>query len=152
MIGVRAVAAAVTMALVAPAVAHEVLHEVRRGRAIALRAWFPDGETLAYVQAEVYSPADEKIPYWKGRTDRSGWLSFVPNVAGRWRVRIVDSTGHGLETSVDVSSEDLAGEARDAGPAGGVRSAAVLLRPAVGVALIAAIFGFIWLRGRRRSK
>ena len=124
---------------------------MQRGRAVAVQAWFPDGEGLAYVQAEVFSPADRKIPYWKGRTDRNGWLAFVPDVPGRWRVRIVDATGHGLDTLVDV---------RPGGrPGGGFRGRAGLGRldaglrapPVVGVALIAAIFGFLYLRGRRKG-
>ncbi len=152
---IRAVAILATVSLAvarpAPAAAHEVLHEVRRGNAVAIRAWFPDGETLAYVPAEVYSPADAAVPYWKGRTDRNGWLAFVPDVAGKWRVRIVDSTGHGLDTSVDVRAADVAGNA-EAGPSGSAPAATAVLRPVVGVLLVAGIFGFLWrLRGRRRS-
>jgi nickel transport protein len=131
-----------------PAVAHEVLHEVQRGRAVAVRAWFPDGESLAYVQAEVFSPADEKVPYWKGRTDRNGWLAFVPDTPGKWRVRILDATGHGLDTHVDVAAPGAAGAS--SGPAPGAGVAALAIRPIAGVALIAALFGFLYLRGRRK--
>jgi nickel transport protein len=137
----------VALSLAMPARAHEVLHEVKRDRAVAVRAWFPDGESLAYVQAEVFSPADPAIPHWKGRTDRNGWLAFVPDVPGPWRVRIVDSTGHGLEATVDVPAP---GAAAGAIPSG-VASAAFVLRPLLGVALIAAIFVFLYLRGRRRA-
>lgn len=136
------------------AIAHGVLHEVERGRAVAVRARFHDGESLADLQAEVFSPADGKVPHWKGRTDRNGWLAFVPNVPGKWRVRIVDSTGHGLDTTVEVSAPDVAPVA--AGSATGTASAgatslASVFRPVVGVALIAAIFGFLVLRRRRRA-
>jgi nickel transport protein len=151
---VRSASVLLALALIAatsPAFAHEVLHEVRRGRAVAVHAWFPDGESLAYVQAEVFSPADGKIPYWKGRTDRNGWLAFVPDVPGSWRVRIVDATGHGLDTLVDVAPE--AGPAAASGDGAGKRAStlAFALRPVAGVALIAAIFGFLYLRGRRKS-
>jgi nickel transport protein len=129
-----------------PAIAHEVLHEVERGRATAVRAWFHDGESLADLQAEVFSPADGKVPYWKGRTDRNGWLAFVPNVPGKWRVRIVDSTGHGLDTTVEVAAGSAAGTA----PAG-ASSLGSVLRPVVGAAIIAVIFGFLYLRGRRKA-
>jgi nickel transport protein len=142
-----ALLAGVALSLAMPARAHEVLHEVKRDRAVAVRAWFPDGESLAYVQAEVFSPADPAIPHWKGRTDRNGWLAFVPDVPGPWRVRIVDSTGHGLDATVDVPAP---GAAAGAIPSG-VASAAFVLRPLLGVALIAAIFGFLYLRGRRRA-
>ena len=140
------------LGLPAVPVAHEVLHEVQHGRAVAVHAWFPDGESLAYVQAEVFSPADGKIPYWKGRTDRNGWLAFVPDVPGQWRVRIVDSTGHGLDTTVEVAPPGTLGSApggaAGAGPSG-MASLGLVLRPVLGVALIAAIFGFLYLRGRR---
>jgi len=153
-----ACAAALTLAVgLAPhsARAHEILHEVERGRAVALRAYFTDGEPLAYAQAEVYSPADPKSPHWKGRTDRNGWLAFVPDVAGTWRVRVVDATGHGIDTGVEVAlPAGLAGPA--APPDGGARSGGIatigfVLRPVVGVALIAAVFGALYLYRRRRS-
>jgi nickel transport protein len=139
--------------------AHEVLHEVQRGRAVAVRVWFPDGEPLAYVQAEVFSPADAKVPHWKGRTDRNGWLAFVPDVAGRWRVRVVDATGHGLDTEVDVAGTGAApgapaeaADGRGEGAPPALPAAVFALRPVVGVALVAAIFGTLYLvRRRRRS-
>ena len=96
-----ALAALVALAA-APAAAHETLHEVERGRAIAVKAWFADGELLAYTAYEVYSPADPRIPWQKGRTDRSGWLAFVPDVPGGWRVRVIDETGHGLDLQVEA--------------------------------------------------
>jgi nickel transport protein len=142
-------AAAACLSLPLGARAHEVLHEVNRGRAVAVRAWVPDGESLAYAQAEVFSPADASVPYWKGRTDRNGWLAFVPDVPGPWRVRIVGSTGHGLDTRVEVAAPGANGAAADAAPSGGA-ALALVLRPVVGVALIAAIFGFLYLRARRR--
>jgi len=149
------VAAIALLALPAAARAHEVLHEVQRGRAVAVHAWFPDGESLAYVPAEVFSPADGKIPYWKGRTDRNGWLAFVPDVPGSWRVRVIDSTGHGLDTTVAVpawgTSESAPARAAGAEPSG-VASLAFVFRPVLGVALIAAIFGLLFLRGRRSKK
>jgi nickel transport protein len=152
---VRSAGALLVLALIAatsPALAHEVLHEVQRERAVAVHAWFPDGESLAYVQAEVFSPADGKIPYWKGRTDRNGWLAFVPDAPGSWRVRIVDSTGHGLDTVVEVAPETGPAAASGGGAGKGASTLAFALRPVAGVALIAAIFGFLYLRGRRRSR
>jgi nickel transport protein len=149
-----AVAWLALLGVATPAIAHEVLHEVERGRATAVRAWFHDGASLADLQAEVFSPADGKVPYWKGHTDRNGWLAFVPDVPGKWRVRIVDSAGHGLDTTVEVAAPVAApvaeGSVTETAPAGATSLASVL-RPVVGVALIAAIFGFLYLRGRRRA-
>jgi nickel transport protein len=142
--------AAFALLSASPALAHEVLHEVQRGRAVAVRARFPDGESLAYVQAEVFSPSDATIPHWKGRTDRNGWLAFVPDVPGPWRVRIVDATGHGLDTVVEIAAAG-AMETPAGGGNSGIGSFAFALRPVVGVAAILALFGLLYLRGRRRG-
>ncbi len=147
---IRRFALTCALMLAAPARAHEVLHEVRMGQAVAVHAWFPDGESLAYDQAEVFSPRDNAIPYWKGRTDRNGWLAFVPDVPGTWRVRIVDSTGHGLDTTVDVPPVPGAGDPAP-GASSGIRSTwAFVLRPVIGAAVVAAIFGGLFLLGRRK--
>jgi nickel transport protein len=129
--------------------AHEVLHEVDRGRAVAVRAYFADGEVLAYAQYEIYSPADPRIPYQKGRTDRSGWLAFVPDVPGAWRVKVVDGTGHGLDLQVDAgpAADAAASASRSSAPA----SAAFVLRPLVGVAAIAAVFALLFAVYRRKG-
>lgn len=128
------------------AAAHEVLHTIERGRAIAVRAYLADGEALAYREYEVFSPADEKVPHQKGRTDRAGWLAFVPDAAGAWRVRVSDGTGHGLELSVDAGpapAERSAGEA----PSG----ADFVLRPLVGILAIAAVFAALFKFYRRKE-
>jgi nickel transport protein len=145
----RAIALVVAIAaLLAPAVAraHEILHELDRGRAVAVKAYFADGEVLAYTPYEVYSPADAKIPHQKGRTDRSGWLAFVPDAPGRWRVRILDSTGHGLDLEVDAAPAKTA----SAGGAAPASTAAFVLRPLLGLAVIGAVFGALFIVYRRR--
>jgi nickel transport protein len=142
------VAALATVALVAgpgPARAHEALHEIRAGSAIAVRAYFADGEPLAYRTYEVYSPADPKVPWQKGRTDRSGWLAFVPEVAGKWRVRVIDESGHGMDFDVDTAA------AAGAPATGAGGTTAFVLRPLVGLAVIAAVFAGLALAYRRKG-
>lgn len=139
-------ALAVSLLLVAPAVAgaHEVHHEVERGRAIALRATYADGEPLAYAAAEVFSPADPGVPHLSARTDRHGWIAFVPDRDGAWRVKVADASGHGLDTTVEVGAASAPTD-RSAPSA-----AALVLRPLVGLAAIAAVFTALVLARRRR--
>jgi nickel transport protein len=129
--------------------AHEVLQTVERDKAIALRVYFPDGEAMAYVAYEVYSPADPKIPHQKGRTDRNGWLAFVPDVAGKWRVKVTDATGHGLDTLVDAGPM-----AADTASSGGSATStlAFVLRPVLGLAIIGAVFWALFTRYRRKDR
>lgn len=128
-----------------PAAGHEVLHEVARGRAVAVQARYADGEPLAYVSVEVFSPADARVAHLKGRTDRNGWVAFVPDAPGGWRVRIVDATGHGLDTTVQIEGVDEPGRAT------GDPGLAFALRPALGVLLVAALFGGLVLFLRRKG-
>lgn len=142
-------AAALAVVLPAEARAHEVLHQIERNRALAVKTYFADGEVLAYSQYEIYSPADPKIPYQKGRTDRSGWLSFVPEVPGKWRVKIVDSAGHGLDLEVDAAASAAASPSAEHAAPGS--DAAFVLRPLVGLAVIAAAFGLLFTVYRRKG-
>ena len=133
--------------------AHEVLHTVERGKAIAVKAFFADGEVLAYTEYQVFSPADPRIPHQKGRTDRSGYLAFVPDAPGPWRVKVADTTGHGLDLVVDVDAPgaNLPGSGRSPARGSDVASWAFAVRPILGVVLIAALFAvlvFLYRKGR----
>lgn len=147
----RAWILAAVVAVLAPSAArpHEVLHQVEWNRAAALRVSFANGEVLAYAQYEVYSPADPRIPHQKGRTDREGWLAFVPTTPGAWRVKVFDDTGHGLDVVVESApaSSAAAGASRPA-PAS---TAAFVLRPLVGIGSIGAVFGVLFGVYRRRG-
>ena len=144
----RALLGAAALALLAaapPAAAHEVLHAVERGgRAVAVHAFFSDGEPLAYCEAQVFSPADPRVPYQKGRTDRNGWVAFVPDVPGKWRVRVVEATGHGVDAEVEVGAIAAQGAPPGAGTV-------FVLRPLLGIAAIIAVFGLLFVLHRRRG-
>jgi nickel transport protein len=161
-----AVLAALLALSPAVSLAHEVRHEVERGRAVAVRAWFADGEILTSARYEVYSPADPKVPHQKGRTDRNGWLAFVPDASGAWRVRVFDETGHGLDVRVEAAPAVPAATAAPAvSPSAAAAPAAagadtappapstatVVLRPLAGIGLIAAMFGALFVLYRRKG-
>lgn len=131
----------------APAAAHEVVHEVVRGRAVAVHARYANGEPLAYAAVEVFSPADQALPHQKGRTDRNGWVAFVPDVPGGWRVRIQDGSGHGLDTTVEIAAPGAPAAA--ASDPGAPSALAFALRPVLGVLLVLALFGGLFLFLRR---
>jgi nickel transport protein len=140
---------AVLAALAVPAVAgaHEVFHSVERGRAVAVRVWESDGDPIADAPYEVYSPSAPEVAFQGGRTDRSGWLSFVPDVPGRWRVKVVGPDGHGLDVEVDAGAGAAPSTAGGAAPS----SVAFVLRPLVGLAAIGAVFGGLFVFYRRKG-
>jgi nickel transport protein len=133
--------------------AHEVLHVVERGRAIAVKAFFADGEVMAYTEYQVFSPADPKIPYQKGRTDRGGYLAFVPDSPGKWHVRVISDSGHGLELDVPVAAPGQA-PAKAGAPASGSGPAswAFVLRPLLGGLVIVALFTSLVVFYRRKGR
>ena len=135
----------VTMLIPATLWAHEVQYNIEPNRATSIKVYFADGESLSYQEFEIYSPNDPKIPYQKGRTDRNGYLSFVPNTDGMWRVRVIDESGHGLDTEVEIK-QSAAIATRDQ------RDVLTWLRPVIGALVIAAIFGGIYLTASRRVK
>jgi len=143
-----ALSAAVVL-LASAASAHETLHEVSRGSAVAVKTYFADGEVLAYTAYEVFSPADPKIPYQKGRTDREGWLAFVPNAPGKWRVKVLDDTGHGLDAEIDAAPGSQGPEPSEGRPSLG--ALAFVLRPLVGLAAIGAVFAALFTYYRRKG-
>jgi hypothetical protein len=99
--------AAALLALVLPvaAVAHGVSQEVeRRGEAYAVRARYQGGAPLAGATYQILPPGEGARVQEQGKTDPQGWVAFVPGVPGRWRVRILDATGHGRVVTVDVPS------------------------------------------------
>lgn len=136
----------VLLATAAPARAHEVLHTVERGKAVAIKAYFADGEALAYTEYQVFAPFDAKIPYQKGRTDRVGYLAFVPDPPGKWRVLVTDASGHGLDVVVDAGPSPQTGN-----PSAPISSWAFALRPLLGVLLIAAVFLVLVVIYRRKQ-
>jgi len=129
--------------------AHEVLHTVERGRAVAVKAYFADGEAMAYAEFVVFSPSDAKIPYQKGRTDRSGYLAFVPDATGSWHVKVMGPDGHGLDVDVTVDGTD--GQSKQALSSAAIASWAFVVRPLLGAAIIAVLFGALMLLYRKRG-
>ena len=145
-------AATLLLGLVAPAGAraHEVLHAVERGPAVAVHVYESDGDPVADAAFEVYAPAQPAKPYQTGRTDPRGYLAFVPDAPGAWRVRVIDPSGHGLDTTVRV--EGAGGAFPGAVPQPPAPGIAFVLRPLVGVALLAILFAALFLAQRRKRK
>jgi nickel transport protein len=147
-----ALAVLILVAHIPAARAHEVLHTIEHGKAIAVKAFFADGEVLAYTEYQVFSPSDPRIPYQKGRTDRSGYLAFVPDGPGAWRVKVADTTGHGLDLVVDVAAVGAPSTNSKTRQGAELASWAFALRPLLGVGIIAALFALlVFLYRRKRS-
>jgi len=74
---------------------HSVNYHVEQ-KGIAVRAFYSAKDPSSYSQYEIYGPGDkEDLPHQTGRTDKNGFLSFVPDRAGTWRIKLWGESGHG---------------------------------------------------------
>ena len=65
-------------------------------KGIAVRAFYSAKDPASYSQYEIYGPGDkEDLPHQTGRTDKNGFLSFVPDRAGTWKIKLWGESGHG---------------------------------------------------------
>lgn len=164
---VMGVFVAVSALRLATAHAHGVLYSVEHSRVVAVKVYHHDGEPMANSEFEVFAPGNGKVRHQKGRTDRNGFASFVPDSVGAWRLRVFNAGGHGLDTTIDVASLDaLVGAEAASEPAaaciapstpaltspGGTAVSAwgFLLRPIIAVLMILALF-FALSRYYRRA-
>lgn len=129
--------------LPAAARGHEVLHEARPGGATAVRVFDAGGRAVAGAAFELFAPGERGAPRLRGQTDRNGWLAFVPDAPGTWRLRLSDASGHGAEIAVEVGAASPA-------PAPLPGGAGPLLQPAIGAGVVLLLFALLYAFLRRR--
>ena len=74
--------------------AHSINYQVEQ-KGMAVRAFYADKDAAAYSQYELYGPGD-KDPHQTGRTDRNGYVGFVPDRPGTWKLQVWGESTHGF--------------------------------------------------------
>ena len=92
------------------ALAHGVGYRESDRKPLSLEFSYSTGETMCYLETQVFSPRDARFAYQTGRTDANGRFAFTPDAAGTWRVIVKDSEGHMAEANIDVTPEFLQGQ------------------------------------------
>ena len=72
---------------------------------MSLEFFFSTGETMSFLETQVFSPRDERFAFQSGRTDEAGRFAFTPDHPGRWRVVVRDDEGHRAEAVVDIAED-----------------------------------------------
>lgn len=126
------------------AIAHGLRHEIARGEAVIVLLYHEEGDPFANEAYEVYAPGGLP-PHQVGRTDAAGRLSFLPDRAGAWRIKVFSEDGHGLDIAIDAAP----GQVALGGPSRPLIER--FARPIAGAGLILGAFGVLALftRGRR---
>ena len=125
--------------------------------AVPLEFTYSTGEAMSYIEAKVFSPADEKFAHQSGRTDAAGRFAFVPDAPGKWRVVVKDDEGHQAAAEVEISQEFLTSSPVGTQGAGIQGQSAVpegldlFLRAGLGVSLLFNISAFTLAARRGRG-
>jgi nickel transport protein len=86
--------------------AHTVNYDVQQKSVAAIKVFYTAEDPASYAGFEVYAPDGGELPYQIGRTDKNGFVSFIPNQQGTWRVKVLGESTHGyhgvtVEVKVD---------------------------------------------------
>jgi nickel transport protein len=75
--------------------AHTVNYAVEQKNVAALRVFYTADDPANYAEYEVFAPDAADLPHQTGRTDRNGFLSFIPDRPGAWKVKVLGESAHG---------------------------------------------------------
>jgi nickel transport protein len=126
--------------------AHTVNFEVQQ-KGLAVRIFYGADDPSSYSEYEVFGPGD-KLPHQTGRTDRNGFVSFVPDRQGVWKIKVLGESSHGFHgvtTEIKVD-RDLNLESFKK------PLAATSTKLVTGISLIIGIFGIYALISSRKRK
>lgn len=73
--------------------AHSIHYQIEN-KGISVRIFYSSDDPVSYSQYEIFGPGD-KIPHQKGRTDKNGFVSFLPDRPGTWIIKVFGESDHG---------------------------------------------------------
>jgi nickel transport protein len=128
--------------------AHSVEYQVEN-RGISARFFFLPDDAASYSGYEIFGPGDAN-PYQKGRSDKNGVVSFLPDRPGKWTVKVVAESehgGHAANVEIEVK-ESLLMESFSK------PLVASYAKASVGAGLLLGVFGIwaMWNARRQRPK
>jgi len=74
--------------------AHTIHYEVQP-KGISAKIFYTQSDPASYSEYEIYGPGDTE-PYQIGRTNRAGFLSFLPDRPGIWKIKVLGESSHGF--------------------------------------------------------
>ena len=85
----------VTLAVLMPYVlfAHAIYHDVVQ-KGVSVKIYYAEDDPASYASYEIYAP-NSKLAFAKGRTDKNGVVSFLPDSAGEWNIKVIGESDHG---------------------------------------------------------
>jgi nickel transport protein len=135
------------MGIAVQAEAHSINYLVEQ-KGMAIRAFYSENDPAAYSQYELYGPGD-KEPHQLGRTDKNGYVAFVPDRPGIWKLQVWGESSHGYHgVTTEINVDKNLGLESFSKPL-----VATYTKFVTGISLIIGLFGMyaLWLSRRRKS-
>jgi nickel transport protein len=127
------------------AMAHSINYQVEQ-KGMAVRAYYSEKDTASYSQYELYGPGD-KEPHQTGRTDKNGYLAFVPDRAGIWKLQVWGESTHGFHgVTTEIKVDKALGLEGFSKP-----MLAAYTKYVTGISLIIGIFGIFGFVASRKK-
>jgi len=133
---------------VSSARAHSIHYHVEQ-KGMAVRAYYGENDPASYSQYELFGPGDRE-PHQIGRVDKNGYVAFVPDRPGVWKLQVWGESTHGFHgvaTEINVD-KDLGLESFSK------PLVATYTKIVTGVSLIIGLAGLyaFWFSRRRKSE
>jgi len=135
------------MGIAVQAEAHSINYLVEQ-KGMAIRAYYSENDPAAYSQYELYGPGD-KEPHQIGRTDKNGYVAFVPDRPGIWKLQLWGESSHGYHgVTTEINVDKNLGLESFSKPL-----VATYTKFVTGISLIIGLFGLyaLWLSRKRKS-
>lgn len=130
-----------------PAYSHTINYDVQQ-KGIAVRIFYSADDPASYSQYEVYGPGDSE-PHQTGRTDKNGFVAFVPDRPDIWKIKVLGESSHGFHgVTIEVKVDEALNLKSFSKPL-----VAIYTKLIIGVSLIFGIFGlYSLIRSRKRGQ
>lgn len=127
--------------------AHTVNYEVQQ-KGIAVRIFYSADDPASYSEYEITGPG-QSLPHQTGRTDKNGFVAFVPDRQGIWKIRVIGESAHGFHgvtTEIKVDKDLHLESFRKP-------LAAAYTKLVTGISLIIGLFGiYAFILSRKKLK
>lgn len=81
--------------------AHTIHYEVQP-KGISVKIFYTQSDPASYSECEIYGQGDTE-PCQIGRRNRAGFLSFLPDRPGTWKIKVLGKSSHGFHgISIDI--------------------------------------------------
>jgi nickel transport protein len=132
--------------LASSAQAHSINYQVEQ-KGMAVRAYYSEKDAAAYSRYELYGPGD-KEPHQTGRTDKNGYLAFVPDRSGTWKLQVWGESTHGFHgVTTEIKVDKALGLEGFSKP-----MLAAYTKYVTGISLIIGIFGIYGFWSSRKKE